>query len=116
MAIGSMLAFLALLIVVALFVSRPLIDAEEEDAPDGEESHWTAERERVLDALAELDADWQLNKIPEDVYHAQRAALVAEGAHALEQLERVSVPAKPKRASGDDLESVIAAHKRKRRK
>jgi hypothetical protein len=115
-AVGSLLAFLALLILVALFVSRPLTEGDEEDAPDGEASHWAAERERVLDALAELDADWQLNKIPEDVYHAQRAALVAAGAHALEQLERVSAPAKTKRASGDDLEALIAAHKRKRRK
>lgn len=116
MAIGSMLVFLALLIVVALFVTRPLTEPEDEDASDSEASHWTAERERVLDALAELDADWQLNKVPEDVYAAQRASLVAEGAHALEQLEKTAAPVKARHKSGDDLEAVIAAHKRKRRK
>lgn len=116
MAIGSMLVFLALLIVVALFVTRPLTEPEDEDASDGQASHWTAERERVLDALTELDADWQLNKVPEDVYHVQRASLVAEGAHALEQLEKIPRPIKVKRAKSDDLEAVIAAHKRKRRK
>src|SRR5690554_6654411 len=103
MAIGSMLVFLALLIVVALFVTRPLTEPDDEDAPNGAASHWAAERERVLDALAELDADWQLNKVPEDVYRSQRAALVAEGAYALEQLEKAAAPAKAKRESGDDL-------------
>jgi hypothetical protein len=116
MAIGSMLVFLALLILVALFVTRPLTEPDDEHATDGVASHWTAERERVLDALAELDADWQLNKVPEDVYHSQRAALVAEGAHALEQLEKVVTPVKAKRGSGDDLEAMITAHKRKGRK
>jgi hypothetical protein len=115
-AVGSLLAFLALLIVVALFVSRPLTEQDDEDLPDGEASHWAAERERILDALAELDADWQLNKIPEEVYHVQRAALVAAGAHALQQLERASAPTKSKRERSNDLESLIAAHKRKRRK
>jgi len=94
MAIGSFLIFLALLVLVALFVARPLLDPAVQDrALDREVSHWLAERERVVDALAELDADWNLDKVPQDLYLEQRGLLLAKGAIALEKLEKIQKPA-----------------------
>lgn len=121
MALGSLLLFLALLLVVAFFVVRPLLEADaEHELPDPALSHWAAERDRALDALAELDADQAMGKVPADLYAAQRAELLAAGALALRQLERLAKPAarRSKRATDDhdDLETLIAAHKAKRKR
>jgi hypothetical protein len=121
MAIGSLLLFLALLVLVALIVARPLLDVTEEDSfLDSESSQWLAERERVLDALAELDADWSMGKIPKDIYAEQRGLLLAKGAIALEKLEKAEKPVtgrsthkKTKKKTSDELEALIAAYKAK---
>lgn len=120
MAIGSLLLFLALLVLVALIVARPLLDVMEEDSSlDSESSQWLAERERVLDALAELDADWSMGKIPEDIYAEQRGLLLAKGAFALEKLEKaekitgLSTQTKSKKKTSNDLEALVAAYKAK---
>jgi len=61
MALGSLLLFLGLLIVVSLIVAKPLFDEKASDLHHHDQvSRWLAERERILDALAELDADWQI--------------------------------------------------------
>lgn len=121
MAIGSLLIFLALLVLVALIVARPLYLTEEDAFLDSESSQWLAERERVLDALAELDADWTMGKVPKDIYAEQRGLLLAKGAIALEELEKAGKPAsgqvaqkKVKKKTGDDLDALIAAYKAKR--
>jgi hypothetical protein len=122
MALGSIFLLLALLLVVALFVARPLIAAEvyDETQLDEEASHWIAERERALDALAELDADWQLGKVPEEIYAPQRQQLVAAGAQALRKLDSMSVHLKetPSRKEGgvsdSQLEQLIAARRNKK--
>jgi hypothetical protein len=122
MALGSIFLLLALLLVVALFVARPLIAAEEhaDDQLDEEASHWIAERERALDALAELDVDWQLGKVPEEIYAPQRQQLVAAGAEALRKLDSMSVQLKETPASQEggvsdaQLEQLIAARRNKK--
>ena len=121
MTLGPLLLFVALLVVVALFVARPLVeaDADIEDLGDPVASQWVAERERVLDALTELDSDWHMGKVPEDIYQEQRDMLLATGAKALEQLDRLtSKPSrrKKKEAKADDLEAMIAAYKVKRKR
>lgn len=120
MPLSSLFLLLALLVLVALFVARPLFvpDAAEDSATPNEFSPWIAERERILDALAELDADWQLGKIPEELYSAQRQQLLAKGAGAIRQLERLGEsPKKPTIGSDDaQLEKMIAARRAKRKK
>ncbi len=121
MAVGSVLLFLALLVLVALIVARPLYLTEEDTFLDSESSQWLAERERVLDALAELDADWNMGKVPKDIYVEQRELLLAKGAIAFEELEKAGKPIsgrvaqkRVKKNTGDDLEALIAAHKANR--
>lgn len=112
--LGSLLLFLALLLLAALFVARPLLSAAE-DEQDARLEDALALRQRILDALVELDADWELGKIPEDIYPAQRQQLLAEGAAALKALEAI-----PTNGDGeieeDDLEAMIQAYKKKRNK
>jgi hypothetical protein len=120
MPLSSLLLLFALLVLVALFVARPLFapDATEDTETPNELSPWIAERERVLDALAELDTDWQLGKVPEELYSGQRQQLVAKGAIAIRQLERLGESPKKTSIRSDDaqLEKMIAARRAKREK
>ena len=93
MDIGSILLLLALLVLIGLFIARPLIDREavvvspEEDQQEHEISTLLAERDRILTALHELDFDHALGKIPEQEYPPQRALLLLQGADVLRKLD-----------------------------
>jgi hypothetical protein len=93
MDIGSILLLLALLVLIGLFIARPLIDRKaivvslEEDQQEHEISTLLAERDRILTALHELDFDHALGKIPEQEYPSQRALLLHQGADVLRKLD-----------------------------
>ena len=112
MDLGSIFLILGLLILVVVFVARPLF--ERDGASLSQEEHeysaLLAERDRLLNALQELDFDHALGKIPEGDYPAQRAVLVQNGAQVLRQLDaHRSEP-----ANGDveaRIEAAIAARR-----
>lgn len=89
MDIGSIFLILGLLIIVSLYVSRPFIErrASAVMQVEHERSALLAERDRVLNALQELDFDHALGKIPAADYPVQRAALLQQGAQILRQLD-----------------------------
>jgi hypothetical protein len=116
MDLGSLLLLLALLVLAALFVARPLLQPEDDAASEPAASSLLAERERILDAIAELDADWELGKIPEENYRPQREQLVAEGAAVLQALEASAPAERSEELSDAKLETMIAAHKAKQKK
>jgi hypothetical protein len=93
MDIGSILLTLALLLVVGLFISRPLVERRETSKTsvdiqkEHERSTLLAERDRLLNALEELDFDYSLEKIPEADYPVQRNALLQKGAEVLRQID-----------------------------
>lgn len=95
MEIGSMFLILALLVLVGLFVGRPLFDKqslpnpEQDKRNDHQLSTLLAERDQVLHALHELDLDYSLGKIPEEDYPNERAVLVARGARILSDLDQI---------------------------
>ncbi len=82
MDIGSLFLILALLILVGLFISKPLFERRAiavsslSNREDHDLSALLAERDRILNALQEMDFDYNLGKIPAEDYPAQRAALV----------------------------------------
>ncbi len=49
-----------------------------------------AERDRVVNALQELDFDYRLGKVPAEIYPAERAALLKKGAEILRQLDELA--------------------------
>jgi parvulin-like peptidyl-prolyl isomerase len=108
MDIGSILAGLALLVLVAAFVGRPLFErsgirvADE----DRELSSLLAERDRILSLLQELDMDRAMNKILEEDYQAQRADLLKEGAAILRKIDGLQ-PAGTVAEEESDLEREI---------
>lgn len=82
----------ALLVVVAYMVARPIIlpdlEVEETDV-----SALTAQKERVLEAIRDLDMDFATGKLSEADYRGLRAHYVAEAATTLETLDRTNVGA-----------------------
>ncbi|MCX8061304.1 MAG: zinc ribbon domain-containing protein [Anaerolineales bacterium] len=136
MDLGSILLLFGILLLVILYLVRPfllhratLVTKEEHTL-----SFLLAEKERLLDAIQELDFDHNLGKIPETDYPLQRAALVAEAAAVVQQIEAMrdqqsfpKEPARPPQAAtqprraaspdaspDDEIEALIASRRRER--
>ena len=110
MDLGSIFFLLALLLLVALFIARPFLDRKAMLVSREEQilSTWLARRDRVLDALQELDFDFKLGKNPEEDYHLQRTYLLQQGAEVLKHLDALQ----PVHAQATDaLEAAIAARR-----
>jgi rubrerythrin len=90
MDIGSILLILALLLLVGLFIARPLLErkAVGVSQEDRQLSSLLAERDRLINALQELDFDHTLGKIPDADYPDQRASLLQHGAAVLRQIDQ----------------------------
>ncbi|MCK4975944.1 MAG: zinc-ribbon domain-containing protein [Anaerolineales bacterium] len=112
MDIGSIFLFLGLLILVGIFISRPFFErsATAMTQEEHEYSALLAERDRLLDALQELDFDYALGKIPEGEYPAQRAALLQRGAATLQQLDALQ-PGDADEDAEARIEAAIAARR-----
>ncbi len=89
MDLGSIFILLSLLILTALYIGRPLYERGATTVSPVEHKHSAllAERDRILDALSELDFDHDLGKIPEGDYPLRRKQLVQRGAEVLRQLD-----------------------------
>ncbi|MBI9043103.1 MAG: zinc ribbon domain-containing protein [Anaerolineaceae bacterium] len=128
MDLGSIFIFLALLILVGMFVGKPffdqpnrkLIKISQKNENEVPRSRLLAHRDRVLAAIQDLEFDHSLNKISEDDFKKQRDTLMKSGADILRQLdvlkmetssnEEIGIPAPEIEAVGnldDDLEALI---------
>jgi zinc-ribbon domain len=89
MDLGAILLLLAVLIGVGLFLAAPLMSRLPRGVPQEsrEASSLMAERDRVINALQELDFDFKLGKIPEEDYPGQRTTLLQRGAEILRKLD-----------------------------
>jgi hypothetical protein len=118
MDIGSIFLILALLVLVVLYISRPFFEheaqpeAEEAEANrvEHERSSLLAERDRLLNALQELDFDYALGKIPAEDYPEQRQRLLHNGADVLRRLDALQPQAEQEDAEAR-LEAAIAARR-----
>jgi hypothetical protein len=116
MDIGAILLLLALLILVGLYISQPLMRRRSTPASiqssklNHDLSMLLAEKERILEALEELDNDHELGKIPEEDYPLQRGGMIKRGADILRQLDNLQIqPVSGKRDA--HIEEVIAARR-----
>ena len=110
MDLASLLLAAALILLVAMFIARPLIEraALREGQPTRAET-LAAERGTVVAALRELDFDHTTGKIAEDDYAVQRVALVAQGVALLKQLDEISNQSAQTLDVDDELEAAIRA-------
>jgi len=111
MDIGSIILVFGLTGLVFLYIFRPIrarmpaLVSKEEMAL----SPLLAERERIIDALVELDFDNELGKVPEDIYEIHRTRLLDQGAEVLRQLDELQPGVRV--AGVDQLEEKIAGRR-----
>jgi len=115
MDIGSIFLILALLLLVGFYIGRPLLEKKPEEnialnPNEHEVSALLAERDRLVNALKELEFDHLLGKIPEDQYPSQRASLMQRGADILRRLDLIE-PDQADRSLEDQLEAAIEARR-----
>ncbi|MBI5934925.1 MAG: zinc ribbon domain-containing protein [Chloroflexi bacterium] len=114
MELGSFFLALAVFLAVGLYVGQPFFERggrRRSSAEAHEVSALMAERDRVVNALQELDFDFQLNKIPAEDYPAQRAELLKKGADVLKQLDALAPATTNGKATVDRIESAVAARR-----
>lgn len=85
MTVGSILLAVALLILVCVFVLRPVLISQK--AIPTETTRMT-DKEQMVDLIRRLDLDFETGKIPEPDYLVERERLVTAAALALQQFDR----------------------------
>lgn len=115
--IGSLLLALALLVIVALYVLRPLlwapVPAADRPAPGKRESLET-DKEAILEQIRTLDFDHETGTISQGDYEQIRQELVAAAAAVLRELDALE-PARAAAAGPDDFDEIEAAVAQRRR-
>lgn len=143
MDLSAIFFVLAVLILVGMYLYAPFSGRTRRSAVGREEhevSSLMAERDRMINALQELDFDFKLGKVPEEDYPAQRAELLQKGADILRKLDELrpasasdsnaearlekavaarradaAAPAAQAAISDDDIESMLAARRKQRK-
>lgn len=111
MDIGALFLTLAVATLVAMYLVQPYLERRTKMVSEEEleHSYLLAERDRYINALKELDFDYEMGKVPEVEYPVQRAGLLQKGADALRKLDEYEGA---KESSAEDrLEAVIAARR-----
>lgn len=114
---GSALLGLAVLVLAAAFVLRPVLQPGQLIGQSGNQ-HLTqlqAERDRILDSLREIDLDHDMGKLLPEDYRAQREALASRGASVLRQIDEAR-DAGPAPAPATELEAELEAAVRRLRR
>ena len=90
MTIGSILLGLALLVMVGLFVTRPLFVRDPHRRRRmSERQALEAQKEAVLVEIRNLDFDYETGKVPEADYREQREAYIGEATELLMRIDQL---------------------------
>jgi len=113
MQIAALLLTLGVIILVGLYLYTPFLERHGRRITDEEHelSALMAERDRAVNSLQELDFDFNLGKIPEGEYPAQRAALLEKGADILRKIDSYSPKADSAQDTKSRLEKAVAARR-----
>jgi len=121
MEIGAILINLALFTLSAVFLIKPFFkNSEGESVSNNSGSALTAEKERLLAALENLDDEYRLNKIAEDDYQRKRKYLLSQAATILKTLDELGIQPESEAVEIDheddgeldDLDALIESRKR----
>jgi hypothetical protein len=112
MDLSALFFLLAVLILVGMYLYAPFVSrsARTDLQEQHELSSLLAERDRILNALQELDFDHKLGKIPAEDYPGQRAELVQKGAAVLRRLDAQQPGTITRIAAETRLENAAALH------
>jgi len=125
MSIEALIVSLIMMVVSIIVLALPLLRRsrleQQQRAREGERLKLLAAYERALMTVRDLDEDYQVGKLQEDQYQAERAVWLERGAAVLELLEhgedlkhkprKRDVAVKGQSAAADDpIETAIAAY------
>jgi len=113
MDLSAIFFLLAVLILVGMFLYAPFTARNRRGLTQDEHDSSTllAERDRVINALQELDFDQKLGKIPDEDYPSQRAELLQKGADILRKLDELKPASTPDAEAEARLEEAVAARR-----
>jgi len=107
---------LALMVMVAAYVARPLVTGAGATWAPVQESpreKLLAERDLVYAAIHELDFDFQTGKLLEVDYRSMREMYAARGARVLQQLDALTAERQSEaEARSDEIEAAVRARRR----
>lgn len=112
MEIGSIMAALAIALLAGAFIARPLLGSQAGgmNGQDRQLSARTAELERVMALIQEMDMDHAMRRVLPEDYRTDRPALVARGAALLREIDRLQGLGQADTSpGGDDLEAQLEA-------
>jgi len=110
--LSAILIGIVMLAGIALYVSRPLLQANRVKKSSGvDASALEAQRESLYTQIKELDMDHATGTVNDEDYASQRAILVAQAADVLKQIDGLA--ATPL-SSEDEAEALIAARRKPR--
>lgn len=111
MELGSLFLVLAVLVIVGVYLYAPFTTRARRArvSESHEVSALKAERDRVINALQELDFDFKLGKIPSEDYPEQRALLLQKGADILRKLDEIAPVSSSARDAETRIEKAAAA-------
>lgn len=113
---GAVLIGLALLILIAAYVSRPLLGSDEAKAAASSVSpreQLLAQRDAIYAAIRELDFDYQTGKVDEQDYQIQRQRHVIDGVRVLKGLDALPQDSEWVRLSAE-IEAAVRAMRQRR--
>jgi hypothetical protein len=108
MDIGSIFLILAVLIPVVIFLYRPFLERSASSVSKTEQGYSSllANRDQAVAMIQELDDDYNLGKIPDDIYPTRRQVLLQNGVEILRQLDAYQVTSSHATAQ-DRLEAAV---------
>ena len=95
MTLYALIFILIVLVLVIIFVTRPLFTTQEEveqPALEEERTRQQAEYEAVLDHIRELDFDFNLGKLTQVEHEEQRSQLISQAAELRHHLQPENTP------------------------
>ncbi|MCP4428673.1 MAG: zinc ribbon domain-containing protein [Chloroflexi bacterium] len=115
MTTGSILIGAAMLLLVVLYLARPLLQASQREQKRlSYRQSLLAEKDAILDQIRDLDFDRDTGKMPDEIHQRQRAQLMESAADVLRQLEQLDGAAPGDitgdiKSRGDDTDAAIEA-------
>ena len=119
MELGSLLVVILLFFLSGLFVLRPFLIRTESSGRAGAtlRDSLVADKERLLQAIEEIDLEYELNKISSEEHTRSRDLLMSEAAGVLKELDKLPKTRSQKKvksapAEDDTLEKMIAERRK----
>ena len=120
MGVSSFLIVLVIFILTGVIIIHPfLVETDTRGAPVPEKyDSLTAERERLLSSIEDLDLEFDLEKISSREHTRNRDILLSQAAEIIKQVDKLEkkIPAHKRISSAqdseDDLEKMIEARRR----